>query len=319
MKRIFVFLAAISVIIFSVSTVFGEPNPSSTQTPNAAGRIAIQEPKRPNPEATPEIVKQRLEELNTSVEMTYSPSVQTHIDRYLKNGRAQLKELIARSEYYLPIFEQALMEAGLPDELKYLPVIESHLEVKATSPRGAGGLWQFMPITAKGLDMKVNATIDERNDPYLSSQKACRLLKMLYDQFGDWSLALAAYNAGDGTVRRALRKAGGDRKSHTFQTISKYLPAQTRAYLPKFIAMTYLMNFYDDHDVKIDAGKAFQPTDTIQVREKSKLSSFAGRLNVSLSELKKLNPHFRTDVIPATADRPCTLIVPAGKTGTATT
>lgn len=266
-----------------------------------------------DPGAAPETVEERLEALQTSVEMRYSKEVQNHIETYMKNGRKQLTSLLALSSYYMPIFEEALKDAGLPDELKYLPVIESQLDALATSPAGAGGLWQFMPIAAKGYDMKINSSIDERRDPYLSSERACRMFKDLYKKFGDWTLVIAAYNCGPGNLQKALRRAGGDPSKHNFWSIKQYLPAQTRKYIPKFIAMVYLMNYYQDHDipeVKVETSVA---TEVISVSEKMSLSKMAPMLNMSVSELKKHNPHFKGDIIPATAARPCNLIVPAAK------
>lgn len=300
MKRIFLIL----VSIVSLFSAFGKPNSLSPLKIDITN-VAVGS----DPGATPEQVKARLAGLDTDIEMRYSSEVQTYIDRYMKHGRRQLAKIVALSAYYLPIFESALREAGLPDELKYLPIIESGLEAGATSSRGAAGLWQFMPIAARGYDMKISSSIDERRDPYLSSQRACKMLRDLYDQFGDWGLVLAAYNAGPGTVKRALKRAGASNRD--FWAIRHLLPAQTKKYLSLFTAMNYVMNFYGAHNIpEIKNGVSCTP-DTIIITGSASLSKLAPQLNVSVQELKAMNPHFKTDMIPATASRPCTLVVPA--------
>lgn len=300
------------LVLFSIFTVFSKPNPNSTST---AKRLKAQvvKPIEIEAEATPENVKLRLAELSSEIEFTYDATVQSEIDKYLRHGRKELAELVARSRYYLPIFEKALEEAGLPDQLKYVPILESQLKTGVTSPRGAGGLWQFMPVTAKGFDMKITSAIDERCDPYIASNRACRLLKYLYDRFGDWGLALAAYNAGEGNVMRAIRKAGGKGQNPSFQSVARFLPAQTRKYLPKLAAMSYLVNYYSRHDIKVAEAAMLQPSDTVHVREQMSLSRIAGKIGVSAAQLRNLNPHFRSDIVPANQSRPVNLILPAEK------
>lgn len=294
------------ISIISLFTAFGKKQTSSPfnvdYTIESYGK---------DPGASPDEVRRRLEALPTEIEMRYTQEVQTYIDNYMKNGRKQVTNLLVLSSYYLPIFEQALKEAGLPEELKYLPVIESGLDAKATSSQGAAGLWQFMPIAARGYDMKISSTLDERRDPYISSERACRMLKDLYKQFGDWGLVLAAYNAGPGTVERAIKRAGGNRASHNFWTVRNLLPAQTKKYISLFTAMNYVMNYYAQHN--IPEVKIAQPftTDTIHISENVNLSKMAPMFDVTVEDLKKLNPQFTTNVIPATASRPCTLIVPS--------
>lgn len=311
MKKIsFVLLSFL--VLFSIFSVFSKPNP------NFNSRIKARELQQQSIEieavATPEKVKQRLAELQSEsvIDLNYDSKVQADIDLYLKNGRRQFADLLNRSEYYMPIFENALREYGLPDELKFIPIIESHLKTNVTSPRGAGGLWQFMPVAAKSFDMKITAAIDERNDPYLSSERACRLFKYLYDKFGDWSLVLAAYNAGEGTVMRAIRRAGGDKNKQTFESIKNFLPSQTRRYIPKFVAISYLMNYHEHHDIK-STSASIQSTDTVHIRSKANLSKIAGTIGISVNDLRSLNPHFRSNVIPATSSRPCNLILPTEK------
>ena len=193
--------------------------------------------------------RRRLSQLPTIIEMPFNQVVKSHIERYTKKGRPMVASLLALSNYYMPIFEQALEEAGLPLELKYLPIIESALDPNAVSKSGATGLWQFMLIAAKGLNMEVNSLVDERRDPYVSSKMAAKFLKDLYNTYGDWSLAIAAYNCGPGTVNKALRRAGGDPSTLDYWAIYNYLPQETRGYVPAFIAANYVMNHYKDHNI----------------------------------------------------------------------
>ena len=185
-------------------------------------------------------IRERLAKLPTLIEMPYNQIVRSYIDRYTQRGRAQVAALLGLNLYYMPIFEQALEQNGLPLELKYLPVIESGLDPNAVSKHGASGLWQFMIGTAKGMGLEVSSLVDERRDPYASSAKAAQYLKDLFSTYGDWPLAIAAYNCGPGTVNKALRRAGGDSKNLDFWAIYYYLPEETRGYLPMFIAANYV-------------------------------------------------------------------------------
>lgn len=304
MKRLLFLFVSLLCIFSSIAN----PNISNshTITPSDGARLK-------NPSATPEVITSRLQTIDAAIEMRYSKEVQSYIDTYLKAyGRKQLSNLLGRSAFYLPIFERALKEAGLPQELKYLPVIESNLDAKATSSQGAAGLWQFMPIAARGYDMKMTSAIDERRDPYLSSERACKMLKDLYDKFGDWSLAVAAFNCGPGRVQSALKRAGGDKSKHNFWTLINYLPAQTRKYVPKLIAMTYLMTFHSEHDIAPAApAPETMAADTVHISSQMSLRQIASMVNVPVEELKKLNPHYKSEMIPATASRHCNLVLPS--------
>ncbi|MDE6217600.1 MAG: lytic transglycosylase domain-containing protein, partial [Muribaculaceae bacterium] len=202
--------------------------------------------KMPDVKTSDEEIKRRLSELPTVIEMPFNQIVRQYIDRYTQKGRSQVAAMLGLGIYYNPIFEQALEKEGLPLELKYLPVIESALNPNAVSRSGAAGLWQFMLVAAKGLDMEVNSLVDERRDPYISSQRAAKFLKDLYSTYGDWSLAIAAYNCGPGTVNKAIRRAGGDPSKQDFWSIYSYLPSETRGYVPAFIAANYVMNYYKE-------------------------------------------------------------------------
>lgn len=258
-----------------------------------------------------EELKKRLSELPTLLEMPFNQVVKTYILNYTSKSRAQVAAILGLSHYYMPIFEQSLEAAGLPQELKYLPVIESGLDPNAVSSAGAAGLWQFMVTPAKALGMDVNSVVDERRDPYLSSEKAAKFLKDLYDTYGDWYLAIAAYNCGPGNVNKALRRAGGDPKQHDFWSIYKFLPEQTRGYVPKFIAANYVMNYYDKHNISPVLATKPLVTDTVAVNKRLHFNQVSEVLNIPVEELRVLNPQFRADIIPATAEHPYYLILPS--------
>ena len=251
----------------------------------------------------------RLAAMPTVIEMPYNQVVRSYIDRYIKRNRTLVEEMLGMSLYYMPIFEQALEKEGLPLELKYLPVIESALNPNAVSRAGAAGLWQFMVGTGKGLGLEVNSLVDERRDPYRSSEKAATYLKDLYSIYNDWSLAIAAYNCGPANVNKALKRAGGEDKD--FWDIYNYLPRETRGYVPAFIAANYVMTYFKRHN--ISPGLARKPliTDTVSISNRVNFNQIAHVLNMPIEEIRVLNPQYRQDVIPGNAARPYTLILPS--------
>lgn len=265
----------------------------------------------PDVEVTDEEMVRRLNALPTIIEMPYNQVVRSYIDRYTRKGRAQIAAILGLSLYYMPIFEQALEEQGLPLELKYLPVIESGLDPNAVSRHGATGLWQFMLGTAKGLGLEVNSLVDERRDPYVASERAASYLKDLYATYGDWSLAIAAYNCGPGNVNKALRRAGGEVKDNDFWSIYSYLSPETRGYVPMFIAANYVMNYYPKHNISPVLPTKPLVMDTIQVAERIHFNQISKVLDIPVDELRILNPQFRADIIPGTPETPYTLILPS--------
>lgn len=264
-----------------------------------------------DPGATEAQIKERLAALPTVIEMPYNPVVVEYIERYTKKGRKQVTALLGLATYYLPIFEQSLEEAGLPLELKYLPVIESALDPNATSKHGAAGLWQFMLAPAQGYGMEVNSLVDQRRDPYISSKCACRLLKDLYEAYGDWSLAIAAYNCGPGTVNKALARAGGSPQTHDFWSIYYYLPTETRGYVPMFIAANYVMNYYPEHNISPVLATKPLITDTVKLWDRVHFNQIAEVLDIPVEELRVLNPQYRADIVPAAAAHPYTITLPS--------
>lgn len=247
------------------------------------------------PELTDSAYKARLQALPFVIEMPYNHVVKSYIQRYTQRNPKQLAALQQRADCYFPLFTDALGKHGLPYELCYLPVIESALNPTAHSPVGAAGLWQFMPSTGRLYGLEINSLIDERMDPVKSTEAACRFLKSLYNTFGDWNLAIAAYNCGPGNVNKAIHRAGGKRD---FWSIYPFLPRETRGYVPIYIAAAYAMNYARLHgicpaelDITIDS-------DTIQTDKRLHLLQVSEVLGIDIAELRRLNPQYARDILP---------------------
>lgn len=238
----------------------------------------------------------RLYNLPSEMELSFNSVVKNYIEMYAVRKRDQVSYMLALGDYYFPMFEQALDRHGLPLELKYLPVIESALNPVAVSRVGATGLWQFMLRTGKGYGLEVNSLVDERRDPYKSTDAAVRYLKDLYAIYGDWNLVIAAYNCGPGNVNKAIARSGGKRD---YWEIYYRLPRETRGYVPAFIAANYIMNYYADHNIcPAHSSSLTVALDTVQVNERIHLEQIAGVLDISLGELQRLNPQFKKNIIP---------------------
>ena len=252
----------------------------------------------------------RLYTLPTIMELSYNQVVKSYIEMYSTRRREQVSYMLALGEYYFPMFEEALDRHGLPLELKYLPVIESALNPIAVSRAGATGLWQFMLRTGKSYGLEVNSLVDERRDPYKSTEAAVRYLKDLYAIYGDWNLVIAAYNCGPGNVNKAIARSGGKRD---YWEIYYRLPKETRGYVPAFIAANYIMNHFSDHNIcpAHTYGNSLA-LDTVHVNEQIHLEQISGVLNISLSEIKRLNPQYKSDKIPGNV-KSYDLVLPSDK------
>lgn len=268
--------------------------------------------KDENPVFDTETYIHRLQRMPTVIEMPHNSVVQKFIDMYSGRLRQSVAYMLAASNFYMPIFEEALEACGVPLELKYLPIIESALNPRARSRAGAVGLWQFMLTTGKGYDLQVNSLIDERQDPIKASYAAARYLKDLYAIFGDWTLVIAAYNCGPGNINKAIHRAGEEKD---YWKIYNYLPKETRGYVPSFIAANYIMNYYCDHNICPMESRLPAQTDTIMIDKNLYMEQVSELCNVSISELEALNPQYRTHLIPGESGS-CTLRLPSTTVGT---
>lgn len=263
-----------------------------------------------NPVFEKEVYIDRLKRMPTIIEMPYNEVVQKFIDRYSGKLRRSVSFMLGASNFYMPIFEEALEAYNLPLELKYLPVIESALNPKAVSRVGATGLWQFMLPTGKRYGLEVNSLIDERRDPVKASYAAAHYLSDLYKIFDDWSLVIAAYNCGPTNVNKAIHRAKGNAD---YWNIYPYLPKETRGYVPAFIAANYIMNYYCDHNICPMVSELPVKTDTIVVSKDIHLEQISKVLNINIEHLRNLNPQYRHDIInglnhPMVLRLPSTLI-----------
>ncbi len=241
----------------------------------------------------------RLRSIPSVVPMSYNDKVRNYIEFYVNRYKKSINVMLSLSQYYFPIFEEILDQAGVPLELKYLTIIESALNPQAVSRMGASGLWQFMYSTGKLYDLRINSLVDERRDPVKSSKAAANYLRDLYGIYKDWTLAIAAYNCGPGNINKAIRRAGG---KTDYWEIYEYLPKETRGYIPAYIAATYVMNYYKDHGIYPSSINFPTLTDTVLIREDIHLGQISEVLGISIEELRVLNPQYKNDIIPGKSD-----------------
>lgn len=253
---------------------------------------------------------QRLVESEMAIDLSYNKVVKNYIKMYTEKRRNQVEVMLGLSAYYFPIFEEALDKYDMPIELKYLPIIESALNPVARSRVGASGLWQFMYGTGKQMGLEVNTFVDERRDPVKATDAAARYLKKLYNTYGDWHLAIAAYNCGPGNVNRAIRRSGGKRN---YWEIYYHLPRETRGYVPAFIAAMYTMEYYKEHNLQPRYPEIPLLTDTIMVNKYLHFNQIEDTLKIEKEQIRALNPMYRQDLIPAKQNKAYALVLPENK------
>lgn len=243
-------------------------------------------------------------------DLVYNPHVRGFIDLYLLRKRELMSRMLGLAQLYYPMFEEVLDRYNIPLELKHLAVIESALNPNARSKAGAQGLWQFMYPTGKLYGLSVNSYIDERSDPYKATVAAAEYLKALYGLFNDWQMVLAAYNAGPGTISKAIRRSGGKK---TYWEIRPFLPRETQSYVPAFIAANYAMNYYTEHNIySAIPKKTYFEVDTVVLKEQMSFAQISLSLDVPYDEVKYFNPQYRKDIVPAGGNALC---LPKNKIG----
>lgn len=257
------------------------------------------------PEISDEVICERLEKMNelSPFHLDCNPTTISVIRFFNKNRRSFIRIALGRSKLYFDMYEAALDKYDLPIDLRFLSVIESGLRPQVKSPAGALGLWQFMYGTGKMYGLKENNFFDERMDPHKSTDAACRYLKKLYDIYGDWNLALAAYNAGPGNVNKAIRRSGGKR---TYWEVRPFLPRETQGYVPNFIAAAYLMTYHAEHNlVPMEAKIHYSQLDTVCLSKGVHMETVSRLLDWDAEEIKALNPVYKRSYIPQTVPPQC--------------
>lgn len=262
---------------------------------------------------TTDLLKNRLSTLNenTPFNLAYNPALEKVINSYLLYRKKYYPKLMAKAKYYFPMFEQYLDQYDIPLEMKYLAIVESALRPKAKSRVGASGLWQFMYGTGKQFDLKVSSYVDERYNPIKATVAACKYLSQLYKIFGDWDLALAAYNSGPGNVRKAIKRSGGYKN---YWNIRPYLPRETAGYVPAFYATLYIFEHANDHKIYSEIPKFFDfQTDTVRVKRTISFDQIAETINLDEEVISFLNPSYKLDIIPHIKGRNYAVRLPSSK------
>jgi len=265
-------------------------NGQSTVEPSYAYNVII-------PTFTDGEIRDRLSRLRSAIAPPrFTPAVKSYINTYTVKKRQHTEAMLGRISIYFPMFEKYLSESNLPVDLKYLSIVESALNPKAVSRSGAVGLWQFMPPTGKENGLRINSTVDERRDPHKSTLAAAKYLKKQYKRYNNWELALAAYNGGPGRVNRAIKRG----RSKNFWRIKRYLPKETQNYVPAFIAATYVVNYYPEHNlVPIYPEIDLQMTELIKIYQKISFYEIEQKTGVPMHLIEELNPSYKKRYIPS--------------------
>lgn len=260
------------------------------------------------------IYEERLKKLNaqTPFDLRYNQYTAAFINLYVNKKRKLSSSVLKLAPYYFPMIEETLDRFNMPLELKYLAVVESALNPSAKSRVGAMGLWQFMYRTGKMYDLNVTSYYDDRMNPYKATIAACKYMSDLYRIYGDWNLVLAAYNSGPGNVNKAIRRSGGHKD---YWKIRAWLPRETRGYVPAFIAVNYMMNYAEEHNIFPESNQLFSyEVDTIEVNQSVSFSQLATYININEEELSFYNPMYKLSFIPE-SDQPQILCMPVDKIG----
>lgn len=298
-------LAATSPMVVILLLGLFLPTQGSGHTTSAAAAVY----ETPIPKYTTQDIKERLSNMSTVLDMRYTPEVGRRIKEYTTTYRVAGERILGKVDLYFPLFESEIRFRNLPDELKYVAVVESHLNPFAMSKSGAAGLWQFIPSTARNQGLVINEYLDERKSPVKSTKAALEFLSELYDQFGDWTLAVAAYNCGPGGVRKAMRRSG----KKDYWSIRQHLPKETQKYVPRIIAALYLMQYYNEHNlVPKMVEEDIKYTTTIYDGKRHKFDILAKRLDMNYDDLKLLNSQYTTDHFPSNEGQ-LGLVIPQGK------
>ena len=261
------------------------------------------------PDFTYEEVAERIQKMELEMDFELNERVFSFIQYFTVRNREYIKMVLARKEQYFPMYEEILKNRGMPSEIQFLSIVESGLDPKIKSPVGAMGLWQFMPATGREYGMLVNLDIDDRMDPEKSTEGAAKYLKALYKMFGNWEVALAAYNCGPGNVRKAIRKSGG---KTTFWGIYDHLPKETRSYVPQFQAMLYILNHLEEHNLHLEEPSYPMEYEQIRFDKTFHLKTLASLTTVCLKELEKLNPSIKQGKVPE-SHRSMSIRIPKSK------
>lgn len=259
-----------------------------------------------------EEMMRRLEAMNSFISLPFNENVKNYIILYSEKMPSRMGRVLGLSNYYFPIFEDILNRYDLPEELKYMAVVESMLNPTATSHAGAKGIWQFIYSTAKSYGLEINSYVDERMDIEKSMDAAARYLRDAYRIFGDWALAISSYNCGAGNVSKAIRRAGG---SKDYWSIYRYLPRETRGYVPAFVGAMYAMTYSKEYGiVPQNVGMPVQ-TDTFEIKKNLHFAQINGKIGVPMEDLRQLNPQYFNDIIPG-SNHSYTLKIPVSWTKT---
>lgn len=269
--------------------------------------------KKVDYELSTELLKERLKEMDAKspFNIQYNPALENLIKSFLKNRKKSFERLMAISEYYFPVFEEALAKQNVPLEIKYLSIVESALNPKAVSRVGATGLWQFMYQTGKEYNLHIDSFVDERSDPLKSSRAATQYMTNMYRIFGDWELVLASYNSGAGNVAKAIRRSGGQQN---YWNIRKHLPKETQGYVPAFLATMYIYEYHKEHGIKPNRApiKHFE-TDTVMIKREMSFKQIADLMDIPVSQIQLMNPSYKMNVVPFYPNKPHYLRLPKDK------